>query len=236
LFQWSVFAGELHNFLGNNTSKECCLGTYGTCWVYCRVQDYFFLNTFNCFSTLNLSFLIDCLSKSQNFFVITWTWISAVLWLELMNSSDCEMKLEWPSKISQVTVLYPATGTSWWIFVTSCQIMEWYWTWYFYIFNDTLSLIRSEFSSIKFDCERLSTNKSHYLDWLKIVYLSHSFYFSKSNVIVDLVGMALVFMNCHSSFFFVWNKFYNKLLCLLTITVEDEMLWSEVHESITSNT
>lgn len=146
------------------------------------------------------------------------------------------MKLEWPSKISHVTVLNLTTGTSWWIFVTSCQIMEWYWTWYFYIFNDTLSLIRSEPSSIKFDCERLSTNQPHNLDWLKIVYLSHSFYFSKSNVIVDLVGMALVFMNCYSSFFFVWNKFYYKLLCLLTITVEDEMLRSEVHESITCNT
>lgn len=221
LFQWAVLAGELHNFLSNNSSEECWLGTNWARWVYCSVNNDFFFNVLYWLSSFCFSLFIYTLSDWKNFCGVVLLWVSPTFLMESVDSSYGEMKLDGPTEVSQITVLNIAACTRWWISITCSQVMVGSSFGYLYVLNKTLSAVRMEFSWVKFDLECERSLNTDNLDWFSIVYFSHAFDFDKPYIISFLVRMAFVFVYSYCCLLLICNWSDNERFCLFSIGVRD---------------
>ena len=62
LFQWAILSSKLDNFLSNNTTKKCCLGTNRTCRVSGSVFNNIFVDFFNKVQLFFFRFLVNLFS------------------------------------------------------------------------------------------------------------------------------------------------------------------------------
>jgi hypothetical protein len=107
-----------------------------------------------------------------------------------------------------------------------------YFLWNFNIFNNTLSCVVTEICRVQINCDRMDCCLNNFCV-INAIYFSHSFHFSKLNIISFLIWMSFIFMHCNISFISFFNHSYNELSCCFSIMVSDGMMISIVEECIT---
>ena len=117
-----------------------------------------------------------------------------------------------------------------WVFDCFSQTLVLDCLWYFLVFDYTLSSIGSHLTCVKLDLEIVCSAVED-LNRLSIIQFSHTFDFSKHDMISVLVRMPLIFVYCHSWFLVLSDAGDDELLSLFSICIEDRVV-SVVYEGV----